>query len=157
MKKIYILKESENGRSAIRFSFFFFFLEGSRMTFQYLKEAYLVWWEVSLPMAGGCNSIVFLVPYNPKHSMILLFYETILKMSGSKALSKQCITLVFSSLPKVLQLRASTQPQPSCRPAPVLVPPSAVLPVASCPLPTAAQLSPSSHRFKFFWIETSLF
>ena len=31
----------------------------------------LVWWEVSLPMAGGWNWMSFKVPSNPNHSVIL--------------------------------------------------------------------------------------
>lgn len=31
----------------------------------------LVWWDVSLPMAGGWDWVVFKVPSNPKHSLIL--------------------------------------------------------------------------------------
>ena len=33
----------------------------------------LVWWEVSLPMAGGWHWVVFKVPSNPNHSVTLLF------------------------------------------------------------------------------------
>ena len=31
----------------------------------------LVWWEASLPIAGGWNEMVLKVPSNPNHSMIL--------------------------------------------------------------------------------------
>jgi len=31
----------------------------------------LVWWKVSLLMAGGWKEMIFKVPSNPKHSMIL--------------------------------------------------------------------------------------
>ena len=31
----------------------------------------LVWWKVSLLMAGGWNQMIFKVPSNPNHSMIL--------------------------------------------------------------------------------------
>ena len=31
----------------------------------------LVWWEVSLPMAGGWNWVIFKVPSNTNHSEIL--------------------------------------------------------------------------------------
>jgi len=31
----------------------------------------LVWWKVSLPMAGGWNEKIFTVPSNANHSMIL--------------------------------------------------------------------------------------
>ena len=31
----------------------------------------LVWWEVSLPIAGGCNYMILNVPSNPNHSMVL--------------------------------------------------------------------------------------
>ena len=31
----------------------------------------LVWWKVSLPMAGGLELVIFKVPSNPNHSMIL--------------------------------------------------------------------------------------
>ena len=31
----------------------------------------LGWWEVSLPVAGGWNWMVFKVPSNPNHSTIL--------------------------------------------------------------------------------------
>jgi len=36
----------------------------------------LVWWKVSLLMAGGAwNEMIFKVPSNPNHTMILWFYE----------------------------------------------------------------------------------
>ena len=35
----------------------------------------LVWWKVSLPMAGGWNYMIFKVPSNPNHSMILPFCD----------------------------------------------------------------------------------
>jgi len=31
----------------------------------------LVWWEVSLPIAGGWNYMILNVPSNPNHSMVL--------------------------------------------------------------------------------------
>jgi len=31
----------------------------------------LVWWKGSLPMAGGWNMMIYKVPSNPNHSMIL--------------------------------------------------------------------------------------
>ena len=31
----------------------------------------LVWWKVSLPMAGGWNQVIFKVPSNPNHFMVL--------------------------------------------------------------------------------------
>ena len=31
----------------------------------------LVWWKGSLPMAGGWNEMIFKVPSNPNHSVIL--------------------------------------------------------------------------------------
>jgi len=33
----------------------------------------LGWWKVSLPMAGGWNEMIYNVPSNPNHSMILCF------------------------------------------------------------------------------------
>ena len=33
----------------------------------------LVWWEVSLPMAGGWNWVIVKVPSNPNPSVILWF------------------------------------------------------------------------------------
>ena len=33
----------------------------------------LVWWEVSLPIAGGWNDMILHVLSNPNHSMILQF------------------------------------------------------------------------------------
>ena len=38
----------------------------------------LVWWEVSLPMAGGWNWMVFKVPSNPNHSIIYYLLSYIL-------------------------------------------------------------------------------
>jgi len=31
----------------------------------------LVWWKMSLLMAGGWNQMIFRVPFNPYHSLIL--------------------------------------------------------------------------------------
>jgi len=31
----------------------------------------LVWWKVSLPMAGGWNRMIYKIPSNTNHSMIL--------------------------------------------------------------------------------------
>jgi len=38
----------------------------------------LFWWKVSLLMAGGWNQMIFKVPSNPHHSMILQFYFSLL-------------------------------------------------------------------------------
>jgi len=38
----------------------------------------LVWWKVSPPMAGGL--MIFKVPSNPNHSMILCFYDYMIIM-----------------------------------------------------------------------------
>jgi len=35
----------------------------------------LGWWEMSLPMAGGWNRMIFMVPSNLSHSMILRFCD----------------------------------------------------------------------------------
>ena len=55
------------------------------MAFQYLKRAYkeafkarldgilgsLTWWLATLPMGGGWNWVIFKVPSNQSHSVIL--------------------------------------------------------------------------------------
>ena len=51
----------------------------------------LVWWEVSLPIAGGWNEVISKVPSNPNHSMILCFAGTPLvsHSAGSRPASSQ--------------------------------------------------------------------
>lgn len=38
-------------------------------------QSNLVWWEVSLPMAGGWNKMICKVPSNPKQLVILWSFE----------------------------------------------------------------------------------
>lgn len=56
--------------------------------------ANLVEWEVSLPRAGGWSQMIYRIPSNLKHSMILLFCRG-MKTYSAWPLSKLIMTFFF--------------------------------------------------------------